>query len=166
MHFVSQEWLYWHTPSTLSQDHLTLTTLPLFHIRIQYPISIMFFVPHLYLLWIFLLIYLTKIRILTSAVCFSFTGVYLADDRRQKSGGVFSAAACEVSTILPQLLEIAHCLASSFEVHIRLGCICVHRYASTTGVILGFKLSLIHALKWNRLLAVWVFWLSGTQCWI
>lgn len=59
----------------------------------------------------------------------------MADDRRQKGDRVFSAAACEVSTILPQLLEIAHCLVSSFEVHIRMGCICFHRYASTTGVI-------------------------------
>jgi len=120
-------------------------------------IFLIFFLPHLFPLWIFLLLSLTKILILTSDVCFSFTGVYLAADRRQMGDGVFSAAACEVSTILPQLLEIAHCLVSSFEVHIRMGCICLHRYASKTGIILGLKLSMIHALKRNRLFAVWVF---------
>ena len=169
MHFASQELLHWHTPPTPSQDTLTLTTLSVFHLRIQYRISVIFlifFYPHLFPLQIFLLISPTKIRIFTSEVCFSFTGVYLANDRRQKGDGVFSAAASEVSKIPHQLSEIAHCLVSSFEVHIRKGCICVHRYASTTGVILGLKLSLIHALKWNRLLAVWVFWPSGTLCWI
>jgi hypothetical protein len=171
MHFVSQELLYWHTPSTLSQDHLILTSLSLFQIRIQYRISVIF--------WI--LFFPTSISptdfpdnfpnqnsYSQSDFHFSFTGAYLADGRRQKGDRVFSAAACEVSTIhiLPQLLEIAHCLAFCFEIHIRMGCICVHRYASTTGVILGLKLSLIHALKWNRLFAVWVFWLSGILCWI
>lgn len=164
--FFSRIALLTHSINTVTRPSDLQYTVFISH---THPVSIsviflIFLFPRLFPLWIFLLISLTKIPILTSDVCFSFTGVYLADDRRQKGDGVFSAAACEVSTILPQLLEIAHCLVSSFEIHIRMGCTCVHRYASTTGVILGLELSLIHALKWNRLFAAWVFWVSRTLC--
>jgi hypothetical protein len=112
-------------------------------------------------------LYIRRVSFVLECTC-SVLVLNMTDDRWLQVQRVFTAVACEVSTRFSQLLEIAHCLASSYEIHIaglRMGWKCVRRYAWTTGIILVLQLSRFYALKRNRLFAVWVFWLPGPRCW-